>query len=266
MAPRSEVTQVPDPAAPRAPGPAPARYLFVSDIHLDAAAPEAQRQFLQFLRAQAASPAGTRALYILGDLFESWVGDDDVGEDRSAVLAALREVTAGGIACFLLHGNRDFLIGEDFCRQTGCQLLPDPVLARIDGEQVLLTHGDALCTDDHAYQELRSIVRTPAWQRRFLALSLSDRRLLADEARAGSRAHTARTIPKIMDVNAAAVTAAFEAGRVRRIIHGHTHRPAVHDALADDRPVQRIVLGAWYEQGSYLVYENGRYDLRTLPR
>jgi UDP-2,3-diacylglucosamine hydrolase len=257
------VIPVSDPAAPRAPDTRDGRYLFVSDVHLDEAAPEAQRQFLDFLRTYV---RGARALYILGDLFESWVGDDDIGGERSAVLAALRALTAGGTACFLLHGNRDFLIGEDFCRATGCQLLPDPVIARIGGERVLLTHGDALCTDDHAYQELRSIVRTPAWQRRFLGLSLADRQLLADEARAGSRAHTARTIPKIMDVNAAAVAAAFEAARVSRIIHGHTHRPAVHDALVAGQPVQRIVLGAWYEQGSYLSYQSGRYELRSLPR
>jgi len=240
-----------------------ARYLFVSDVHLDDAAPEAQRQFLEFLHTHV---AGARVLYILGDLFETWVGDDDAGGERAAVLAALRELTGSGVACFLLHGNRDFLIGEDFCRQTGCELLPDPVIADIDGERVLLTHGDALCTDDHPYQELRSIVRTPDWQHRFLGLPLADRQLLANEARAGSRAHTARSIPKIMDVNAAAVTAAFATARVRRIIHGHTHRPAVHDALVAGQPVQRIVLGAWYEQGSYLVYERGRYELRFLPR
>jgi UDP-2,3-diacylglucosamine hydrolase len=239
------------------------RCLFVSDVHLDDAAPEAQRQFLEFLRTQA---AGARVLYILGDLFEAWVGDDDAGGDRSAVLTGLRELTSSGVACFLLHGNRDFLIGQDFCRQTGCQLLPDPVIADLDGERVLLTHGDALCTDDSAYQELRSIVRAPAWQRRFLGLSLADRLLLANEVRAGSRAHTTRSIPKIMDVNAAAVTAAFKAARVRRMIHGHTHRPAVHDALVEGEPVQRIVLGAWYEQGSYLAYESGRYELRSLPR
>jgi len=255
-----------DPAATQAPGATPARYLFVSDVHLDASAPEAQRQFLEFLRTQVTAPAAARALYILGDLFESWVGDDDAGGERSAVLSALGELTGSGVACFLLHGNRDFLIGGEFCRQTGCQLLPDPVVAEIDGEGVLLTHGDALCTDDHAYQELRTIVRTAGWQRRFLALPLSDRRMLANEARAGSRAHTARTIQKIMDVNPAAVTAAFEAAQVRRIIHGHTHRPAVHDARVAGHPVQRIVLGAWYEQGSYLAYENGRYELRSLPR
>ncbi|HEV2443126.1 MAG TPA: UDP-2,3-diacylglucosamine diphosphatase [Steroidobacteraceae bacterium] len=261
---------MPDPAAPRAPGATPARYVFVSDVHLDAAAPDSLRQFIEFLRTRGGSPsapaAGVRALYILGDLFESWVGDDDAGDERSAVLAALRELTASGVACFLMHGNRDFLLGEGFCRQTGCQLLPDPVVAEIDGERVLLTHGDALCTDDHAYQELRSMVRAPAWQHRFLSLPLSDRQLLANEARAGSRAHTSRTIPKIMDVNAAAVIAAFKAAGVRRIIHGHTHRPAVHDALVEGRSVQRIVLGAWYEQGSYLAYESGRYELRSLPR
>ncbi|HVS75634.1 MAG TPA: UDP-2,3-diacylglucosamine diphosphatase [Steroidobacteraceae bacterium] len=254
---------MPDPAAERVPGSTPARYLFVSDVHLDPAEPEAQRQFLEFLRTKA---AGARALYILGDLFETWVGDDDAESERAAVLSALRALTESGVACFLLHGNRDFLIGEDFCRRTGCQLLPDPVIAELEGDRVLLTHGDALCTDDHSYQELRSIVRTPAWQRRFLGLPLADRQLLANEARAGSRAHTARTIPKIMDVNSGAVTAAFKAARVRRIIHGHTHRPAVHDALVDGQSVQRIVLGAWYEQGSYLVCEAGRYELRMLPR
>jgi UDP-2,3-diacylglucosamine hydrolase len=251
---------------PRAPSSASARYLFVSDVHLDAAAPEAQQQFLDFLRTEAATPAATRALYILGDLFESWVGDDDAGGERSAVVAGLRQLTSRGVACFLMHGNRDFLLGGDFCRQTGCQLLPDPVVAEIGGERVLLTHGDAFCTDDHAYQELRSIVRIPDWQRRFLRLPLSDRQMLANALRAGSRAHTTRTIPKIMDVNSAAVTAAFEAARVRRIIHGHTHRPAVHDAQIGGHPVQRIVLGAWYEQGSYLAYGNERYELRSLPR
>jgi len=245
----------------------PARYFFVSDVHLDPTAPEAQRQFLEFLHAQVARPAAAvHALYILGDLFESWVGDDDVSGERDAVIAALRVLTERGVGCFLLHGNRDFLIGEGFSRETGCQLLPDPVIADIAGERVLLTHGDALCTDDHSYQELRTIVRAPVWQKRFLRLPLSDRQLLADGVRAGSRAHTARTVPKIMDVNPAAVTAAFKAGGVRRIIHGHTHRPAIHDALVEGKPVQRIVLGAWYEQGSYLECEAGRYELRTLPR
>jgi UDP-2,3-diacylglucosamine hydrolase len=237
--------------------------LFVSDVHLDADAPQATEQFLDFLASHAAS---AEALYILGDLFEAWVGDDDQDEQKQRVCAGLKSLDRRGVACFALHGNRDFLLGAGFSARSGCRLLSDPVVAQFDGERVLLTHGDALCTDDHAYQELRSLVRTSAWQRRFLALPRSHRELLADEARAGSRRHTARTVPYIMDVNEAAVAAALRAARVRRVIHGHTHRPGVHDLELDGAPAQRIVLGAWYEQGSYLSYERGRYELRELPR
>jgi UDP-2,3-diacylglucosamine hydrolase len=237
--------------------------LFVSDVHLDGTAPQAIQQFLDFLATEA---AGAEALYILGDLFEAWVGDDDQDPDKQRVCGGLRALSARGVACFALHGNRDFLLGTGFCERSGCRLLPDPVVAQIDGERVLLTHGDALCTDDHSYQELRSVVRSPVWQQRFLALPRAQRELLADEARAGSRRHTARTVPYIMDVNAAAVTAAFTAARVRRMIHGHTHRPGVHALQIDGAPAQRIVLGAWYEQGSYLRCEAGQYQLRELPR
>jgi UDP-2,3-diacylglucosamine hydrolase len=238
-------------------------FLFVSDVHLDAAAPEATEQFVNFLRAEA---AGAEALYILGDLFEAWVGDDDEEPGNERVCCALRELNGSGVACFALHGNRDFLLGTGFCARSGCRLLSDPVIAELGGERVLLTHGDALCVDDHPYQELRTIVRERAWQQRFLALPRPHREQLADEARAGSRRHTSRTVPYIMDVNAAAVTAAFRSTGARRIVHGHTHRPGMHDLEVDGRPVQRIVLGAWYEQGSFLRYERGLYELRTLPR
>ncbi|HEX4674009.1 MAG TPA: UDP-2,3-diacylglucosamine diphosphatase [Steroidobacteraceae bacterium] len=237
--------------------------LFVSDVHLDASAPAAIEQFLSFLDTHAKN---AEAVYILGDLFEVWIGDDEADADKKVVAAALRALTTRGVACFVLHGNRDFLLGRGFCDATGCRLLPDPVVAEFDGERVLLTHGDALCVDDHSYQELRSVVRTAPWQRRFLALPLSDRELLANQARAGSRQHTSRTIPKIMDVNSDAVAQAFRVAGVRRMIHGHTHRPGIHDTVIDGTPAQRIVLGAWYEQGSYLVYERGTYELRELAR
>jgi UDP-2,3-diacylglucosamine hydrolase len=237
--------------------------LFVSDVHLDVSAPQATQQFLNFLTGEAAS---AQALYILGDLFEAWVGDDDADPDKARICQGLKALTDAGVACFLMHGNRDFLLGSGFCQRSGCRLLNDPVVTRFDGEDVLLTHGDALCTDDHSYQELRSIVRDPIWQRRFLALPRARRELLADEARAGSRAHTAGAIPNIMDVNADAVARAFRAAGVRRMIHGHTHRPAVHDLVLEGVAAQRIVLGAWYEQGSYLSCENGRYRLHELPR
>lgn len=237
--------------------------LFVSDVHLDAGAPAAIEQFLDFLQLHAEK---AEALYILGDLFESWVGDDDADPAKAQVCTALRELTAKRVATFVIHGNRDFLLGHDFCERTGCELLPDPIIVELDGERVLLTHGDALCTDDHAYQQLRSTVRKKDWQRRFLALPLAARASLAQQARAGSQAHTARVVREIMDVNPNAVEQAFRALEVRRMIHGHTHRPDIHNILIDAQAAQRIVLGAWYEQGSYLWYERGRYELRELPR
>jgi UDP-2,3-diacylglucosamine hydrolase len=237
--------------------------VFVSDVHLDASAPDATEQFVEFLRTEC---AGADALYILGDLFEVWVGDDDPDPEKAKIVAALRTLTDSGVAAFVVHGNRDFLLGRQFCDKAGVRLLQDPVVIELDGERVLVTHGDALCTDDFAYQELRSSVRTPEWQRRFLALPFDVRNRFASQARKGSKAHQARTAPKIQDVNAGAVETAFRTTRVRRMIHGHTHRPGIHDTVVDGEPAQRIVLGAWYEEGSYLVCENGKYDLKTLPR
>jgi UDP-2,3-diacylglucosamine hydrolase len=237
--------------------------LFVSDVHLDASVPEAIEQFLGFLEVHARH---AEALYILGDLFETWIGDDDADPAKARVCAALRGLTATGVATFIIHGNRDFLLGREFCQRTGCELLVDPTLVELDGERVLLTHGDALCTDDRAYQALRSTVRTHAWQRRFLGLPLETRAHLAHQARADSQVHTARVVKQIMDVNASAVAKSFRALGVRRMIHGHTHRPAIHDTVIDGERAQRIVLGAWYEQGSYLWYERGGYELRELPR
>ena len=237
-------------------------HLFVSDVHLDARAPEASAQFIAFLKDEART---AEALYILGDLFEAWVGDDDAASVNQEVCAALKQLAAH-TACFAMHGNRDFLLGPGFCERSGCRLLPDPVIVQLDEEPVLLTHGDALCIDDHPYQELRSIVRDRAWQRRFLGLPRAHREVLADEVRAGSRRHTARTVPTIMDVNALAVGRAFRAARVHRMIHGHTHRPGRHDLEVDGEHRQRIVLGAWYDEGSYLRYEAGRYRLCELPR
>ncbi len=234
--------------------------LFVSDLHLDAYSVAANERFLAFLAQEAAA---ARVLYILGDLFESWIGDDDPDPTKGHICEGLRRVTDRGVACFVLHGNRDFLLGEQFAARTGCRLLPDPVVATFDEEAVLLTHGDALCVDDHPYQELRTTVRDPSWQRRFLDLPVPTRELLANRVRRGSQAHTSRTIPYVMDVNEAAVNAVWRTG-ISRIIHGHTHRPGTHPAIFDGRAVERIVLGAWYEQGSYLARESGRYELREL--
>ncbi len=234
--------------------------LFVSDLHLDQHSPAANARFLTFLKQEAAQ---ARVLYILGDLFEAWIGDDDPDPAKLHICDGLRALTDRGVLCFVLHGNRDFLLGAGFAARTGCRLLPDPVIAAFDDESVLLTHGDALCVDDHPYQELRTTVRSPAWQKRFLKLPLPTRDALANRVRRGSQAHIARTIPYVMDVNEAAVNAVWGTG-VSRIIHGHTHRPGIHPAAFEGRAVERIVLGAWYEQGSYLRREGGRYQLHEL--
>lgn len=237
--------------------------LFVSDLHLDAALPAAIAQFEGFARGPA---RGVEALYILGDLFESWVGDDDDDAGRERVCAALRELTASGVACYACHGNRDFLLAAGFEQRSGCRVIGDPTIIDLYGERVLLTHGDLLCTGDRAYQQLRSVVRTASWQRRFLRLPLATRRQLADAARAGSRAHTGMAAPEIMDVSEPAVLAALRAAGVRRMIHGHTHRPAVHEFGLDGASAYRYVLGAWYEQGSCLRCSADGYELLMLPR
>jgi UDP-2,3-diacylglucosamine hydrolase len=237
--------------------------LFVSDLHLDAASPEIARQFHAFLAGEARSAA---ALYILGDLFEAWLGDDDPDPSARSTVAALRALVDAGVPCFVMHGNRDFLIGERFCRETGATLLEDGTVVEVHGERVLLMHGDALCTDDVSYQRLRRIVRSPVVRWIFRHMTLEQRRALARKMRAGSREHVGMTAPEIMDVNAAAVAQAFRAAGVRTLIHGHTHRPAVHEIEVDGAPSRRIVLGDWYSQGSVLEWSHDSFSLRGLPR
>jgi UDP-2,3-diacylglucosamine hydrolase len=237
--------------------------LFVSDLHLDAASPEIARQFHAFLAGEARSAA---ALYILGDLFEAWLGDDDPDPSARSTVAALRALVDAGVPCFVMHGNRDFLIGERFCRETGATLLEDGTVVEVHGERVLLMHGDALCTDDVSYQRLRRIVRSPVVRWIFRHMTLEQRRALARKMRAGSREHVGMTAPEIMDVNAAAVAQAFRAAGVRTLIHGHTHRPAVHEIEVDGAPSRRIVLGDWYSQGSVLEWSRDSFSLRTMPR
>ena len=235
--------------------------LFVSDLHIDAAAAAITERFLRFLAADAAR---ADSLYILGDLFESWVGDDAPDSAQRRVIDALRELTEGGVPCFVMHGNRDFLIGERFSAQTGAELLPDPVLITQRGERVLAMHGDALCTDDRPYQRLRATVRDPDWQRRFLALSAAARRSLAGAARAGSRAHTAALETMIADVNADSVATVLRTSGALTLIHGHTHRPAIHHLDVDGRARRRIVLGDWHAAGSVLRWDQHGFELLTL--
>jgi UDP-2,3-diacylglucosamine hydrolase len=237
--------------------------LFVSDLHLDALEPAAGAQFIEFLRTRA---LGAEALYILGDLFEAWVGDDDEDAHRREICEAMRALSAQGVPCFVMHGNRDFLLQHGFEQRTGARLLSDPVVIELYGQRVLLTHGDALCTADRPYQLLRGVVRQSPWQARFLRLPLRLRRQLAEQARAGSRRHTQATAGNIMDADPLAVHAAMRACGVQWLVHGHTHRPAVHEFELDGLRSRRIVLGAWHEQGSCLTWERGDFRLEELPR
>jgi UDP-2,3-diacylglucosamine hydrolase len=250
-------------ARPGAVTSAPVKTLLISDLHLDASSPAIARQFHAFLHGEARS---ADALYILGDLFEAWLGDDDPDPVARATVTALRSLVDSGVPCFVMHGNRDFLIGQRFCRETGATLLPDGTVADLYGQRMLLLHGDALCTDDTSYQRLRRIVRNPLvrWSLRHLPLEL--RRAIGRRMRAGSRAHVGSTPPEIMDVNDGAVAQAFRSTGLRTIIHGHTHRPAVHDLIVDGAPARRIVLGDWYTQGSVLEVSLGGFELHTLPR
>jgi UDP-2,3-diacylglucosamine hydrolase len=237
--------------------------LFISDLHLDASEPAAGAQFMQFLEQRAAN---ADALYILGDLFETWIGDDDDEPYRNRICRALAGLSAWGVPCYVMHGNRDFLFQRGFEARTGTHLIDDPIIIELYGEQVLLTHGDALCTADRPYQRLRGLVRNPRWQQRFLKLPLALRRALAERARRGSRRHTQSTAYEIMDVEPSAVSAAMRACGVRTLIHGHTHRPAVHEFELDGCAARRIVLGAWHAAGSCLEWSAQGFQLQALPR
>lgn len=237
--------------------------LFISDLHLDARRPTVTDLFVHFLTGL--DPAHCAGLYILGDLFEAWIGDDNDDPHDLRVLAALRETTARGIPVRVMHGNRDFLLGEAFARATGCTLLTDPTVIELGGEPTLLMHGDTLCTDDTEYQQFRALVRNPAWQQQFLARPIAERRAIAANLRETSRERTGEKAAYIMDVNPQAVDAALRTHGVQRLIHGHTHRPAVHTLDIDGKPAQRIVLGDWYEQGSVLRSDADGLHLEALP-
>lgn len=224
--------------------------LFVSDLHLDDARPQITRLFGDFIEGEARR---AEALYILGDLFEAWVGDDDPSETGALVAAQLAALHAHGVPVHFMHGNRDFLLGAAYARRAGMHLLQDPTRLTLHGQRVLLMHGDLLCTDDVAYQQFRAQTRDPAWQAQFLAQPLAARLAFAERARSASQLRQgelrdAGTMEAITDVSPATVGETFARHDAAVLIHGHTHRPAVHH----DGGRTRIVLGDWYQQGSVL--------------
>jgi len=237
--------------------------LFISDLHLEADRPDIGAQFLDFLRQEASE---AEALYILGDLFEAWVGDDDPNAHYAVIKLALRRLVDSGVPVYFMHGNRDFMIGSQFTNETGVRILTDPYAVTMYGEKALLSHGDALCTDDVQYQQIRKMTRDPDWQARMLTKPLRERLTIAREARLQSLERTINLDMKIMDVNDDAVQQVMLQGGVDVLLHGHTHRPAVHNVDLDKRRATRIVLGDWYTQGSVVRWNLGGAELCELAR
>jgi UDP-2,3-diacylglucosamine hydrolase len=228
------------------------RQLFISDLHLSEERPAANERFFALLEDEAAS---ADALYILGDLFEYWIGDEDLETPFNAVVAGFfRRLAAGGTKLRFMHGNRDFLIGERFAAATGAELLADPTV--LNG--TLLMHGDTLCTDDADYQAWRRTARSAEWQREFLAKPLRERRAAVQGLREKSKEVIQAKPADIMDVNETAVRAAFRRHGVARLVHGHTHRPGVHRLEVDGRRCERWVLPDWYGRGGYLELADGK--------
>ncbi len=224
--------------------------LFISDLHLDTERPAIRDLFGRFIHEDARA---ADALYILGDLFEAWIGDDDPSDTGAFVADALRDLSTAGVPVYFMRGNRDFLLGGHYARRAGVTILPDPAVVMLHGKPTLLMHGDTLCTDDVAYQQFRAQTRDPEWQRQFLSQPLEARAAFAAQARAASKAHQSGlkaqgAMDAITDVSEETVAATMALFGIDTLIHGHTHRPAVH---AHDGKT-RIVLGDWYEQGSVL--------------
>jgi len=236
--------------------------LFISDLHLAPSRPATVECFLGFLGQRAQQG---RALYILGDLFDVWVGDDDDHPPYPEIRAALRRLTESGTDCYLMHGNRDFLIGRSFARDTGCRLLPDPTAVELAGVPTLLMHGDLLCTDDVPYQKFRRCVRNPIVKHLFLWMPLTKRRAIAADYRRKSSMAMAEKTPAIMDVNQRTVEEYMRRFSAQRLIHGHIHRPADHPFALDGNPVTRLLLAEWQaDRGEVLVVSEDGWEREAI--
>ena len=222
---------------------------FISDLHLSADRDDINQCLFEFLRNQAPH---ADALYVLGDLFEVWIGDDDKNSFTLSIAKAFSILRQSGVPIYFIHGNRDFLIRQRFAKQAGFKILPEQVVIDLYGEPTLIMHGDELCTKDIEYQIFRKKARSWWWPRIMLSLPLSKRKKIATKGRATSKQKQSKLNADIMDVTSEEVVTCMEKFAVKKLIHGHTHRPAIHTLEIDGQPAQRIVLGDWYEQGSIL--------------
>ena len=231
--------------------------LFISDLHLDAQRPKIIDEFCRC----ALNYTSLDAIYILGDFVEYWIGDDDDDHGLDAAFNTIRTLSESGIPVYLMHGNRDFLFGDQFAKKFGITLLTDPTVIDLYGTTTLLMHGDTLCTDDIAYQNFRTMVRDSRWQKDFLSKSLDERRTIVKELRNTSREAMSNKPEEIMDVNQKSVESAMREHQVTQLIHGHTHRPGIHNFELDNKPVTRFVLGDWYTHSSTLIFNEKGYKL-----
>tara|TARA_B100001250_G_scaffold309428_1_gene271314 strand:+ start:2553 stop:3281 length:729 start_codon:yes stop_codon:yes gene_type:complete len=225
---------------------------FISDLHLERIESSITNIFTEFLDDLNQNDS----LYILGDLFESWIGDDNVSELSQYISDRLLSLSERNISVAIMHGNRDFLIGKDFCKASSIKLINDPRIIEIDTKKVMLTHGDQLCTDDKEYQAFRSVVRNPLWQKDFLNFPISKREKIAGEAKDASKDSKENKAMEIMDVNTDAVLKAFNDHPVEIMIHGHTHRPNIHKISNEDRKLTRYVLGDWSKNSAIILKWN----------
>jgi len=236
--------------------------LFIADLHLQTEEPAITAGFLRFLQGEARH---ADALYILGDLFEAWIGDDDPNPLHREIASALKTLVDSGVPCFFIHGNRDFLLGKRYARACGMTLLAEETVLDLYGRRVLIMHGDTLCTDDTGYLAFRAKVHTSWIQTLFLALPLFIRSRIAAKMRAGSKAANSSKSMTIMDVNPQAVVKVMENHQVQWLIHGHTHRPDVHDLTVNGEPAHRVVLGAWHTEGSMVKVTPDGVELIAFP-
>ncbi len=232
---------------------------FVSDLHLSAASPKLFLAFCQFVETTVKS---ADALYILGDFFNAWVGDDDDSAASQQVKAKIKSYSDCGLPIYFMVGNRDFLVGKQFAKDTGVTLINDPTVIEIDGQKLILMHGDSLCIDDTEYMQFRAQVRNPLWQKQAMAMPIEQRRAVAAQMREQSLSMNSNKAEDIMDVNDNEVIRTLVEKDVFTLIHGHTHRPAVHDITLPGKIAKRFVLGDWGSKGWYIKAENG--DLKLI--
>ncbi|WP_339721803.1 UDP-2,3-diacylglucosamine diphosphatase [uncultured Paraglaciecola sp.] len=234
---------------------------FISDLHLSADREDINHCLFEFLHEKAVQ---ADALYVLGDLFEVWIGDDDQNSFTLSIAKAFHALSQSGVPVYFIHGNRDFLIREPFAKQAGFKILPEQVVIDLYGEATLIMHGDELCTKDIDYQRFRKKARSWWWPRIMLSLPLATRRKLAIKGRAASQQKQSKLSADIMDVTPEEVLNTMQKFAVKRLIHGHTHRPAIHELVINSQAAQRIVLGDWYEQGSVLKVSKDHIELTSM--